>query len=77
MKETLKGKKETNRNSGLVNFFNKPVFLHTGEKYVPHNSHKAKDTLERAQLSGDSIIHLFPNIHVRSLYVPTNAPSLL
>jgi hypothetical protein len=48
-------------------FFNKQVFLYTGEQHVPHNGQEAKDTLERAQRSGDSITQhfLFPNTHVR------------
>jgi hypothetical protein len=60
-------KKEKNRNAGLSIFFNKPVFLYTGEQHVPHNDHKAKDTLECEQRSGGSVIQLFlfPNIHVR------------
>ena len=59
--------KREEQKCGLVKiFFNKPVFLYTGEQYLPHNGHKAEDTLERAQRSGESVTHLFlfPNIHV-------------
>jgi hypothetical protein len=47
-------------------FFNKPVFLYTGE-HVSLKGQEAKDTLKRAQRSGDSITQhfLFPNTHVR------------
>jgi len=67
MNENLKGKKDKKRDAGLSIFFIKPVFLYTGEQHAPHKGHKVKDTLERAQRSGDSIIQLFlfPNIHVR------------
>jgi hypothetical protein len=62
MKENLKGKKEKNRNAGLS------IFLISQCFFIPEkNMRLITVTKQRAQRSGDSIIHhiLFPNIHVR------------